>query len=137
LAEDVDKSFSLLLKNALKISHESFLGNGSETNKFIHDLRGKGSELLSNSKAAIVLIRNEKNKIGNDSAVNDEPKNFLNAIGDLLVVCSLFYFNSLHLDVDSIILLIILILFSKLRDKKEIPLLWLQRLMKYNHCMNT
>lgn len=88
----MDKNFFLLLKNAMKVSHECLLGNESERNKFHHDLREKGIELLSNSKAAIVLIINEKNKIGNSSEIDDDLKNFLGTIGELLVVCALFYF---------------------------------------------
>lgn len=76
----------------MKVSHECLLGNESEINKFHHDLREKGIELLSNSKAAIVLIINEKNKIGNSSEIDDDLKNFLGTIGELLVVCALFYF---------------------------------------------
>ncbi|XP_078181655.1 16S rRNA processing protein RimM family [Carex rostrata] len=85
LAEDMDKNFLLLLKNAMKVSHECLLGNESERNKFHNDLREKGIELLSNSKAAIVLIINEKNKIGNSSEIDDDLKNFLGTIGELLV----------------------------------------------------
>lgn len=88
----MDRSFSSLLENAMKIPLESFLGNESERNEFHDDLREKGSELLSNSKAAIVLIRNEKNKIENNSGIDDDLKNFCSSIGELLTVCALYYF---------------------------------------------
>ncbi|KAJ1688346.1 hypothetical protein LUZ63_019736 [Rhynchospora breviuscula] len=85
LSEDMEKNFSLLLKNAMKISHENLLGKESERNKFHHELRDKGLELLSNSKEAIVLIINEKNKIGNSSEIDDDLRNSLSDIGEHLM----------------------------------------------------
>ncbi|KAJ4821537.1 Ribosome maturation factor RimM [Rhynchospora pubera] len=85
LSEDMEKNFSLLLKNAMKISHENLLGKESERNKFHHEMREKGLELLSNSKAAIVLMINEKNKIGNSSEIDDDLRNSLSDIGEHLM----------------------------------------------------
>ncbi|KAJ4797632.1 Ribosome maturation factor RimM [Rhynchospora pubera] len=85
LSEDMEKNFSLLLKNAMKISHENLLGKESERNKFHHEMREKGLDLLSNSKAAIVLMINEKNKIGNSSEIDDDLRNSLSDIGEHLM----------------------------------------------------
>ncbi|KAJ4749375.1 Ribosome maturation factor RimM [Rhynchospora pubera] len=85
LSEDMEKNFSLLLKNAMKISHENLLGKESERNKFHHEMREKGLELLSNSKSAIVLMINEKNKIGNSSEIDDDLRNSLSDIGEHLM----------------------------------------------------
>ncbi|KAJ3704351.1 hypothetical protein LUZ61_008056 [Rhynchospora tenuis] len=85
LSQDMAKNFPLLLKNAMKVSHESLLGKESERNKFHQELREKGLELLSNSKAAIVLIIDEKNKIGYSSEIDDDLKNSLSDIGEHLM----------------------------------------------------
>ncbi|KAJ3670781.1 hypothetical protein LUZ60_008207 [Juncus effusus] len=81
-SQDLNKIFSLLLKNAMKISHESLIGSDNEgnNNKFNSELRAKGSDILSKSKAAFVIVKSQTNK----TESGFEIKNYLEGIGEIL-----------------------------------------------------
>ncbi|KAK1302024.1 hypothetical protein QJS10_CPB12g00599 [Acorus calamus] len=62
LPEFVDGNSTTLLKNALKISHESFILYGKRDKQDKNfELRGRGLHLLSERKAAIILVVDNKN----------------------------------------------------------------------------
>ncbi|KAK1258932.1 hypothetical protein QJS04_geneDACA020245 [Acorus gramineus] len=70
LPEFVDGNSTTLLKNALKISHESFILYGKRDKQDKNfELRGRGLHLLSERKAAIILVVDNKNseRIGTEN----------------------------------------------------------------------